>query len=118
MNERPSLLRLLVGAAVYKVPFFEARRCLARIDSHGLPLGYRELADHHLAGGRITSLVEGLIYAQARGLQMAVPNAAARDLVAAYTTKVSLTDHLRAFEAAGVRNLDGAPLNAALLKNA
>jgi uncharacterized protein YqfA (UPF0365 family) len=118
MNRRPSVFQLLVGTLIHKVPYFETRRCLQRIEGHGLPLSYTELAAHHLAGGRITSLVEGLIYAQERGIKISVTSAAARDLVEAYGSKTALSEHIRVFESRGVRDLDSAPLNVAQLKNA
>lgn len=116
MSRRPSLLQLLVGVCVHKVPYGESRRCLDLIEGHGLSITYTDLSAHYLAGGRMTSWIEGLVYAQRKGIKMSSANGAARDLAEAYTSKVQLREHIRAFEALGVRDLDSAPLNVAQLK--
>lgn len=111
MRSQPSILQLLIGTFIHRVPFREAKRCLQRVESYSLPLSYTDLAAHHLAGGRISSLVDGMIYARENGIKMSTTNAQARDLVAAQTTKLSLTEHIHAFEAIGVRDLDSAYLD-------
>jgi hypothetical protein len=113
----PSLLPLLINTLLHKVPFLETRRCLELIEVHALPLSYTDLAAHHLAGGRITSFVGGLIYAQERGLRISVANAAARDLIESYGSKIILADHIRCFEVLGIRDLDSAPLDVTKVEN-
>jgi len=116
MTSRPSFLQLLVGTLLHKIPYRESRRNLDLIERHGLSVTYTELSAHHLAGGRITSWIEGLVYAKERGLKMSRENGAARDLTEIYTTQRSLREHIRKFEALGVRDLDSAPLNPELVK--
>jgi len=111
MDARPSLFQLFVGTVIYKMPYRESRRCLDLIANHGLPVTYLELSAHHLAGGRIGSWIEGLIYAQNHGIKMSVTNAAARDLIEVYGSKLTLLNHIQAFERLGVKDLDSAPLD-------
>lgn len=49
----------------------------------------------------MTSWIEGLIYAQERGMTIGPTNGAARDLAEAYGAKRSLREHIQAFEARG-----------------
>ena len=116
MNRRPSLLQLAVGTLIHKVPYGESRRCLDLIEGHGLSITYTELSAHHLAGGRMFSWIEGVVYAQERGVKMNPQNGAARDLVEAHTSRRTLREHIQGFEAVGVRDLDSAPLKVEQLK--
>ncbi len=115
--KRPSLFQMFVYVALMKVPFFQLRDCLRRIERHGLDLPHDKLVAHHLAGGRISSLVDGLIYAREHGIKISTMHATARDLASKYGSGISLTEHIQALERAGYRDLDSAPINPAHLKN-
>ena len=116
--KRPSAFQMFVHLAFLKIPVLRVRECARRAEDHGIALSYETLVSHHLAGGRVVSLVEGLVYAQQRGITISVMNAAARDLVSKFGSGISLTEHIQALERAGLRNLDGAPLDIEKLKNA
>ena len=64
-----------------------------------------------MAGGRIDSWIEGLIYARERGIELEVMNAAARDLIAAHGSKITLTKHIRDAERAGFREMSRVPFD-------
>jgi len=115
--KRPSLFQMFVYVALMKVPFSRLRDCLRRIERHGLDLSHEKLVAHHLAGGRITSLADGLIYAQEHGVKLSTMQAAARDLASKYSSGISLTEHILALERAGYRDLDSAPIDPAHLKH-
>lgn len=117
MNDRSLFHRLFVGAMLMNVPFFKSSACLRRIKAYGLPITYNQLAAHHLAGGRISSWVEGLIYAQEHGIKLDRDNAAARDLLAAHGSGITLVEHLQILEKAGIRDAFRAPLDSLEKKN-
>lgn len=116
MKDRSILYRFFIGSRVLKVPFREANRCLKKIGAHRLPLTYDHLAAHHLAGGRISSWVDGLIYAGEHGIKLDINNAAARDLIAVQGSKITLTEHLQILENAGYHDAFKAPFDS-LQKN-
>jgi hypothetical protein len=111
MKDRSIFYRLFVGATILKIPFFESNRCLKKIRTHSLPLTYDKLGAHHWAGGRISSWVDGLIYAQEHGIKLDVDNAAARDLIAVQGSRITLPEHIRLLSEAGCRDVFGAPFD-------
>ena len=111
MKDRSIIYRFFVGNRMLKVPFRESNACLEKIRTHLLPLTYDQLAAHHLAGGRISSWVDGLIYASEHGIKLDVDNAAARDLIGAHGSKITLTEHLQILESAGYRDAFKAPFD-------
>jgi hypothetical protein len=116
--KRLSLFQLFVHVFLMKVPYFQLRDCMRRVEKHGLELPYNTLISHHLAGGRMTSLVDGLIYAHDHGIKLDVLNAAARDLIGAFGSKITLTEHIQIAEHAGYRDMAKVPFDTLQVKNA
>jgi uncharacterized protein YqfA (UPF0365 family) len=111
MTKRPSLFQQFVAVAFLKVPLREVRRCLRRIEETGLDISYDALVAHHMAGGRMTSWIEGLIYARENGIELDVTNGAARDLLGAFGSKITLTEHIRLAASKGCRDMRGVPFD-------
>src|SRR5579859_5825345 len=99
-KDRSILYQIFAGQILSKTPFFEARRCLERIKRYQLPLTYDDLRIHHLAGGRITSLVDGMVYAKEHGINLDVRNASAFELLTP-ATKHTLIEQIQILEAKG-----------------
>ena len=115
MRNRAPLLRVLNGTLLLKIPYFPIRRALILAERYGLELDYDVLASHFLAGGKIDSLIDGLVYAKENGIVLSERAAMARQLFAQVTNGTTLTEHIRSFEALGVRDLSAAPLKTELL---
>lgn len=111
MNKRPTLWNWFFALAVAEVPYSALRYNTREIERHGLDVSFDALVAHHLAGGRIVSLVNGLVYARTHGIAMDFKQAATRDLVAAFGSRISLTEHLQTAERAGIRDMARAPLD-------
>ena len=118
MKKRPSLWQWFMAVAVFKVSLFQLRGCLRLIDRHGLEVSFDTLVSHHMAGGRISSWIEGLVYARERGIELEVLNGAARDLVGAGGSRITLIEHIRAAEHAGIRDMRRFPFDTLQKKNA
>jgi len=113
----PSLPQLLLHYIFMRLPAFRIRREALRAQSNNLDVSYDSLIAHHLAGGRVSGLVDGLIYAQQQKIQISYLNACVRDLVCASGTRISLIEHIQVLERSGYRSLDGVPLDLANIKS-
>lgn len=111
MRRKPTLLQLAVGTFIHKVPYSDAKKCMSLIEGYGLDISYTELCAHHLAGGRMVSWIDGLVYAAENGLKIGKDNAAARDLVESYGDRRSLRQHLRQFHGQGITDFISTPLS-------
>lgn len=109
MKNRSILFQIFVGRMLSKIPFFETRRCLRRIKRYQIPLTYDELSVHHLAGGRIAALVDGLVYAKEHGINLDIKNASAFELLAP-ATQHSLIEQIQILEAKGYGDRLGIPV--------
>ena len=111
MRQKPTILQLAVGTFIHKVPYSDVKKCMTLIEGYGFDITYTELCAHHLAGGRIVSWIDGLVYAAENGLTIGKENAAARDLVESYGDKKSLRQHLKEFHEHGIRDFIRTPLS-------
>jgi hypothetical protein len=116
VRNKPSILQLAVGTLIHKVPYSDTKRCMSLIDGYGFDITYTELCSHHLAGGRIGSWIDGMIYAVEAGLKIGKENAAARDLLEAYGSKKSLRQHLKELHEYGIKDFTNAPLSMEQIK--
>lgn len=78
--------------------------------ANGVPVEWSTLSTHRLAGGDLESLVDGLIFAKERSLEMSIQCACARELYARVKHRVSLRDSLVPMAEAGIRDIDREPL--------
>lgn len=96
-------------ARLIQVPFGTIRRAYLKGHSHGLALNWDLLIAHHLAGGNVTSLVDGQIFARENGIELSDSAAGAHDLYAKHKFRVSLADYLKAHLAEGIRDFRQSP---------
>jgi uncharacterized protein YqfA (UPF0365 family) len=115
---RPTFIQWIWAFWLWKISPRELRHCLSIIDRHDLSISYDQLVAHKLAGGRITSWVEGLAYARESGIPLDVMNAAARDLLGAFGSKITLTEHIRIAQSRGFRDMQRVPFDSLQKKNA
>jgi uncharacterized protein YqfA (UPF0365 family) len=111
MRKRPSIWPWFVAVAFLKVPFSRLRRSLALAERHGLEIAFDMLVSHHMAGGRILSWVEGLVYARDNGVALEVMNGAARDLLGTQGSGISLTEHIQLAQRAGITDMRSMPFD-------
>ena len=109
MRTRPSIWKWFVAVAILKVPFSRLRRSLALAERQGLEITFDMLVSHHMGGGRIQSWVEGLVYARENGVALEVMSGAARDLMGAYGSGISLTEHIQLAQRAGITDMRSMP---------
>lgn len=71
----------------HHVPVSEIRKALAVVERNGLSVTLRELAGHHLIGGDIEALVNGLLFAREHSIPLNRHEAVAIDLAKLSTGK-------------------------------
>ena len=77
-----------IGSRLRKSPVDEIDRCLKLAQQHQLPFTAQQLEAHHLAGGRISAVIEALILAKERGVRLPVLRACVQDLTNGKTRSV------------------------------
>ena len=109
--KRPTFWQWFFAITFLKVPALQLRRCQRLVEQYGFDISFDALVAHHMAGGRMLSWIEGLVYARERGISLEMMNGAARDLVATSGSGITLTDHIRVAERAGVRDMQRFPFD-------
>jgi hypothetical protein len=95
-----------LAASLRKSPVAKIKKCLRLAEQHQIPITATELEGHHLAGGRITDVIDALILAKQLGMDLSVRRARVQDLGFGKTRSVKdwLTDcHRR-----GIKDLESA----------
>jgi uncharacterized protein YqfA (UPF0365 family) len=100
-------LRQRLASALRRSPVRQIQACLRLAEEHQLPVTATQLEAHHLAGGRISDVIEALIFAKQRHLDLPVRRALVQDL--AYGKTASIKDWVAACHARGVTNLEREP---------
>lgn len=96
----------LLRALIYRVPVKIARQNLELAERHNLDVGYKDLEHHFLAGGDLSELLNGMLFAQKSGIKMSFESASARQLWCAASGVSPFREYLGLFLDKGIRDLD------------
>ena len=92
------------------VPFGSVKRPYDKARAHGIVVDWKQLVDHHLAGGNLASLIDGIAYVNETGAKLSLEHAFARQLVAQFRYQMTMRQYLEPFIQSGIKDLDNAPL--------
>lgn len=93
-----------------RIPFAAVKKAHNQAAAQGIPMDWKMLTNHFLAGGDLTSLVEGMAYAKSRGATLRPDGACVRQLYAQSKYQLSLKQYLEPFIEKGIKDLDKASL--------
>jgi len=99
-----------IVARIARFPFGEIKRAYTKARGAGMAIDWNFLGAHSQAGGDVESLVDGLIYAQEEKIVLPLEKAAAYELVAKMSHRISLRDYLTPFVQEGIRHHSKMPL--------
>ena len=102
--------RQRILSALRKSPVKKIRKCLEIAKKYDLEITAAQLEAHHLAGGRITDVVDALVLAKQRGLRLPLLRAFVQDLCFGKTR--SVPDWVADCDRRGVKDLEREPLPA------
>lgn len=100
-------LRDRLAAAIRRAPVGEIKRCLKLAEQHRIPISGSQLEAHYFAGGRITNVIEAMVFAKENSLDLPLRRALVQDL--AYGKTVSVKEWLIDCQRRGVTDLQREP---------
>jgi len=98
-----------LGSLLRGSPVAKIKRCLRLAEQHGIPITATELEAHHLAGGRITDLLDALVYAAQHHLTLSLHRATVQDV--ARGNELRVTEWVAERHRHGITDLDHEPIS-------
>ena len=89
-------------------PFSDVKRAYDKAAAHAVPVEWKDLFTHRMAGGRLDSLVDGMIFAKERNVKMSFVSACASELYARAKFQLCLTDYLKPLIESGIDDISKA----------
>ena len=93
-----------------RVPLRLIKDGIRRCDEAGVTVSHRYFEAHHLCGGDIEDLVDGIVFSQINNLTISMEHLAARQIYEQIEGGRPLEVNLSEFLAAGIYDLDEQPL--------
>ena len=104
-------VRRWIECRMAQIPFARVKKCYDAAALCGIPIEWKVLFMHLLAGGDLNELIDGLQYARAGAAKLTVQQACAYQLYARARYQISLRDWLVPFIQSGIRDLGAISLS-------